>query len=202
MWGVWQLNFLDVMWIASDETLVFNGLSNIIIDNVEFDETSGNLLQIYGANIREKDGQPIVSDTTTGSIVANVATRGNVGLTETGTSGLTPSESAQLANASNTGTQNVALNTTIDANVDQLLLDVADVPTAEENADTWSNRNIDGGSNTGRLNKDAIKANRNRVTIDPNTNSITVYEEDDSTVAWGGDIVTGQRDPINSVDPA
>lgn len=96
MWGVYQLGLLDSMWLASDETLVFDGLSNLTIDNVEFDETSGNLLQIYGTNIREKDGSPIVTSTTTGAIVANIATRGNVGLTETGTSGLTASESTEL----------------------------------------------------------------------------------------------------------
>ncbi|MCK5601235.1 hypothetical protein KAR91_05180 [Candidatus Pacearchaeota archaeon] len=114
---------------------------------------------------------------------------------------LTPIQAAQLSNASSTGTQNVALNTTIDGNVDQLLLDVAAVPTGEENADAWSNRNIDGGSNAGRLNKDAIKANRNRVSIDVGANTLTVYEEDDTTEAWSADITTGIREPINSVDP-
>ena len=125
MWAVYEIGLLDNMWLASDQTLVFNGLSNIIIDNVEFDNTSANLLQVYGANIREKDGSPIVSANTTGPIVANVATRGNVGLTETGTSGLTASEAANLA-VINSVDSKVDI---IDTNVDAILLDTNELQT-------------------------------------------------------------------------
>lgn len=127
MWAVYQIAILDNMWVASNETLVFNGLSNIIIDNVEFDETSGNLLQIYGANIREKDGAPIVSANTTGAIVANVATRGNVGVVESGTSGLTASESAELAKISAVKSKTDSLTFTQSGQVDSNVKYVHDI---------------------------------------------------------------------------
>lgn len=63
-------------------------------------------------------------------------------------------------------------------------------------------RSIAGGSNGGRTIQDALRSSRNRVVIDTISNTITVYEEDDSTVAWTGVIATGARNPINSVNPA
>lgn len=135
MWGVYQLGLADVMWLASDETIVFNGLSNITIDNVEFDETSGNLLQIYGANIREKDGNPIVSANTTGPIVANVATRGNVGITTTG-SGLSSGQANTLdAIKAKTDNLSFTVSNQVDANI-QYVNDVQ-VNGTGANGDEW-----------------------------------------------------------------
>lgn len=69
-------------------------------------------------------------------------------------------------------------------------------------ADAILDRNIGGGSDGGRTVQDALRTLRNKVVIDPTNGTITVYEEDDSTVAWTGNITTGARDAINAVDPS
>jgi len=80
--------------------------------------------------------------------------------------------------------------------------DIAALPTAAENADKLLLRSIASGSDAGRLVQDALRANRNRVVVDADAGTIIVYQEDDTTIAWQGTIATGERDPINSVDPA
>ena len=126
-------------------------------------------------------------------------------VTETGVSGLTTPESNQLFQTSLEATL-VDVGTDVDA----ILVDtgttlpasIAALPTGTENADAYLDRSIQGGANGGRTVRDALRANRNRVVIDPVLLTITVYEEDDSTVAWSGSIATGARDPINAIDPA
>ena len=78
---------------------------------------------------------------------------------------------------------------------------IAAQTSASDTADAILNRNLAGGSNGGRTVKDALRANRNRVEVDPDSGTITVYAEDDTTVAWSGVVTTGDRDPINSVNP-
>ncbi len=96
MWAAYQLGQLNSMWLASSTTVIVDGLSNAIIDNLEFEETTGNLFQQYGMNIRERDGYPLVSPNTTGPVVLNLATRGNAAVIETGTSGLTAGEAQTI----------------------------------------------------------------------------------------------------------
>jgi len=55
---------------------------------------------------------------------------------------------------------------------------------ANEIADALLARNIAGGSSTGRIVTDALRALRNRVVVDGTT--ITVYQEDDTATAWSG----------------
>ena len=73
----------------------------------------------------------------------------------------------------------------------------------QEIADRVLNRNLatnaDGGDRTVQ---NALRALRNKVVIDPVGNTITVYQEDDTAVAWSGTIAAATRDPINTVDPA
>jgi len=114
-----------------------------------------------------------------------------------GSGPLTPTQAAQLANASNTGTQNVSLNTTIDSNVDQLLLDVAAVPNATDNADALLGRDIQGGSSGNRTVTQALRASRNRVDMQ----SGIVYEEDDTTPSHSYNITRAPLDAVSEVDP-
>jgi hypothetical protein len=67
-------------------------------------------------------------------------------------------------------------------------------------ADAVLARNLAGGADGGRTVRDALRASRNRVVISGNT--LTVYAEDDTTVAWTATITTAQRDPLQGVDPA
>ncbi len=77
----------------------------------------------------------------------------------------------------------------------------ADVPTAEENADAWTARNIKGGSNTGRTNGEAQAFIRNRWTVVGTT--LTVYDTDDTTPLWTGVVTaTPGADPITGNNPA
>jgi len=82
-----------------------------------------------------------------------------------------------------------------------LAADIADLPTAAENADALLGRNIGGGSSTGRLVKDALRFLRNKWSITGTT--LTVYQEDDSTSAWTSTLATSQSaEGITESDPA
>lgn len=71
---------------------------------------------------------------------------------------------------------------------------------AEEIADTILGRNVAGGSNTGRLVKEALYPLRNKVVIAAGT--MTVYQTDDTTSSWTATVATTAGDPISSVDPS
>lgn len=78
---------------------------------------------------------------------------------------------------------------------------VSDVPTAAGNADALLGRNLAGGSNGGRMVKDALRIARNKVVI--SGTNITVYEEDDTAIAWTGVLTTNPAaEPITALDPA
>ena len=66
-------------------------------------------------------------------------------------------------------------------------------------ADSILNRNLAGGSDGGRTVRDALRGSRNKVAIINNT--MTIYEEDDATVAWTADLDIATRGAINTVDP-
>ena len=66
-------------------------------------------------------------------------------------------------------------------------------------ADSILSRNLAGGSDGGRTVRDALRGSRNKVAIV--NNSMTVYQEDDTTVAWTADLDIATRGAINTVDP-
>lgn len=69
-----------------------------------------------------------------------------------------------------------------------------------EIADGLLGRNIAGGSSTGRIVTDALRAIRNRSAIA--TGTLTVYQEDDTTTAWTATVGSDPTaDPIISIDP-
>jgi hypothetical protein len=67
-------------------------------------------------------------------------------------------------------------------------------------ADALLQRSLAGGADGGRTVRDALRASRNRVVISGST--LTVYAEDDTTVAWTATITTAQREALQGVDPA
>lgn len=78
------------------------------------------------------------------------------------------------------------------------------LPTATENADALLARDIGSGSNAGSLNertvRSALRFNRNKFTISGGT--LTVYREDDTTVAFTAVITQTAGDPVSASDPA
>ena len=72
---------------------------------------------------------------------------------------------------------------------------------ATEIADSVLGRNIAGGSDGGRTVKDALRFLRNKFTVAGTT--LTVYQEDDTTVAWTSTVTsTPSADPVTGSDPA
>lgn len=68
-------------------------------------------------------------------------------------------------------------------------------------ADTFLGRAIAGGSNAGRLVKEAFYRLRNRVQNDSGT--LRVFEDDDTTESWNGALTTSSsQEPITQVDPS
>jgi len=91
----------------------------------------------------------------------------------------------------------------VPSNVQAMAVDVItaaalDIGAGQEIADRWGARNIAGGSDGGRVNRDALRALRNKVDA---TLGI-VYQEDDSTTAWTFVITTAAGNPVTIVDPA
>lgn len=82
----------------------------------------------------------------------------------------------------------------------QVYVSETNVPTADQIADAILGRNIAGGSDGGRTVRDALRASRNKVAIVGS--ALTVYAEDDATVAWTATIATESRNALQSVDPA
>lgn len=76
-----------------------------------------------------------------------------------------------------------------------------DIPAATDNADALLGRNLAGGANGGRTVRDALRPARNKVIISAGV--VTVYAEDDTTIAWTGTLTTNPTaSPITGVDPA
>jgi hypothetical protein len=72
---------------------------------------------------------------------------------------------------------------------------------AQEIADAVLGRNIAGGSSTGRTVTEALRFLRNKFTV--SGTSLTVYQEDDTTVSWTSTVSTSATaDPITGSDPA
>jgi hypothetical protein len=83
--------------------------------------------------------------------------------------------------------------------------DLADIPTAIENADALLNRDMstgtDSGSATVRTVRQALRFLRNKWSISGST--LTVTKEDDSTASWTSTLSTsGSAEPVVGSDPA
>lgn len=80
---------------------------------------------------------------------------------------------------------------------------VGDIPTAAQNADALLARDIGSGSGAGTLNERTVRAalrfNRNKFTIAGGV--LTVYKEDDATIAFTAAITTTAGDPVSASDP-
>jgi hypothetical protein len=80
---------------------------------------------------------------------------------------------------------------------------VGDIPTAIQNADAYLARDIGSGTNAVVLNertvRSALRFNRNKFTIIGST--LTVYCENDSTIAFTAALATTAGDPVSSSDP-
>ena len=70
---------------------------------------------------------------------------------------------------------------------------------AEKIADAILNRNVAGGSNTGRLVKEALYLLRNKSAIAGGT--LTVYQTDDTTSQWTAAVTTAAGNPISEINP-
>lgn len=91
----------------------------------------------------------------------------------------------------------------VPSNTQAMAVDVIDatalaLSAGQEIADRVLARNLAGGSDAGRVVRDALRALRNKVDA---TLGI-VYQEDDSTTAWTFVITTAVGNPVTIVDPA
>lgn len=89
--------------------------------------------------------------------------------------------------------------------LDALTGDIVGTPTTPGSytvavADKYLGRNLAGGSDGGRMVKDALRSLRNKTSIAGGT--LTVCEEDDVTPAWTAAVTTTAGDPLSAIDPA
>lgn len=84
---------------------------------------------------------------------------------------------------------------------DAIDADALKADASEQIADAILNRNLAGGSNSGRLVKEALYPLRNKVAVSGGT--MTVYGVDDNTSSWTATVTTTEgANPITAVDPA
>jgi len=144
--------------------------------------------QVTVATNNDKTGYALSGTQTfnvTGNITGNLS--GSVG--SIGTGGIT---SGSFATDSITATA-IAADAITSAELATSAID--------EIADGILNRNIAGGSSSGRLVKDALRALRNKSVVA--TGTLTVYQEDDTTTAWTATVASDPTaEPIISIDPA
>lgn len=67
-------------------------------------------------------------------------------------------------------------------------------------ADKFLGRNLAGGSDAGRTVRQSLRGGRNRTEVVAGV--LTVYQEDDATPDWTGNVTTAPGNPITSIDPA
>jgi hypothetical protein len=100
------------------------------------------------------------------------------------------------------GNQTANITGNLSGSVGSVTGAVGSVSTAgnEAIADAVINRNIQGGSNTGRTVRQALAALRNKVVVSGGT--MTVYATDDTTSEWTASVTTTAGNPITTIDPA
>ncbi len=133
IWGKYVTSTQSGIRLVTATTFSAVDVFNFRFDNLEFDNTSSTTLYIVGGNGRSADGSNFVASTTTGSIVPNALAQGTGAVIETGTSGLTAGEAAQLETLYNTttaGTGATAFSSTALANAPSGGLDAAGVRAA------------------------------------------------------------------------
>lgn len=205
---------------AIDEANVrLNTSINLLLDNT----TTTNLYQTDNIRIYREDGARPVKDPTTGGGGIDVNWREKVFIAETGVSGLTGPESAQLfGTALETTAQSILADTgdlqtnqgdwvtatgfstpadvsASTATIQSDILNLNDI-SGQEAADSLIARNVKGGSDGGNTVGDTFVANRNPFSIDPVTGETIFYEEDGITEVYRRNLTLGDRDPINGAD--
>jgi len=128
------------------------------------------------------EGAASVQGNVTGDVVGNV--NGNVGGNVTGSVG-------SVATGGITSTSMAA---------DALSASAVTTAAAQKIADEILNRNLaGGGSGNSRNVRNALRGLRNRVRNQGGT--LSIYEEDDTTIAWTAATTTSAGDPMTELDP-
>lgn len=154
---------------------------------------SANVTQISGDSAAADNAEAFFDGTGyagTGNViptVTNVTNAVNANVTQV--SG--DSAAADNLEAALDGTGGVTISATLSA-----------LSTTERNAvaDAILDRNVAGGSSTGRKVKEALALLRNKWTISGGT--LTVYDTDDTSALFTATITTAAGDPVTTVDPA
>jgi hypothetical protein len=166
------------------------------------------------AKLVSKSATPAFSsfDNTTDALEAlrdNVGTNGAaLSLAKTtNITGFNDVSAAQVNAEADTALADVGLTTTITGRIDVAVstrlasASYTTPPTATENADALLKRDMSAVTGeAARSPLNAFRFNRNKFTISGGT--LTVYEEDDTTVAWTATITQTAGDPVSASDPA
>jgi hypothetical protein len=160
-----------------------------------------------------KTGYSLTATTGLGNQTANItgnlsgsvgSVTGAVGSVTAAVTAGTVSDKTGYSLTATTGLGNQTANITgnLSGSVGSVTGAVGSVATAgnEAIADAVINRNIQGGSNTGRTVRQALAALRNKVVVSGGT--MTVYATDDTASEWTASVTTTAGNPITTIDPA
>jgi hypothetical protein len=187
-----------------------NGLAANVITAASI---NANALDGKGNWNVNKTGYTLTATTGLGNQTANItgnlsgsvgSVTGAVGSVTAAVTAGTVSDKTGYSLTATTGLGNQTANITgnLSGSVGTVTGAVGSVATAgnEAIADAVINRNIQGGSNTGRTVRQALAALRNKVVVSGGT--MTVYATDDSASEWTASVTTTAGNPITTIDPA
>jgi hypothetical protein len=176
-----------------------------VLDEAVFDALFGTVALATATNITAATGITLAGVTHTNAVIPTVTTTGTATTVTNGVTVTTNNDKAGYSLTATTGLGNQTSNITgnLSGSVGTVTGAVGSVATAgnEAIADAVINRNIQGGSNTGRTVRQALAALRNKVVVSGG-NSMTVYATDDTTSEWTASVTTTAGNPITTIDPA
>jgi hypothetical protein len=197
--------------VISTGHAVANSLGKIVYDNLNAPvatvDTVVDGLATELAKVPKSDSNVTWNNTALASINAEVDTALNTAIPGTPTSDSINERIAALdghVTADYGSTEKTAIDLLDDASggLADIHSDIADVPTASENADALLNRDMSAVSDTNaRSPLNALRLLRNKWTITGNT--LSVKKENDSTEAWNSTVsASSDADPIVGNDPS
>ena len=196
-------------WLGVAPNALNNGLVqadvqrwlNVVVNALVTGDVPANTKQWAGAAVAVPTvaGVPEVDVTHWIGAVVNALVSGDVPANLKQWLGVAPNALATGRVDASVGAMQTAVITAAAHAVDSIDAAALAVSAGQEIADRVLERAIQGGTDTGRKVKSALRRIRNKVSISGGT--MTVTEEDDTTTDHTAAVTTAAGDPITSVDP-
>ncbi|MEQ1888645.1 MAG: hypothetical protein ABL951_05625 [Alphaproteobacteria bacterium] len=209
----------DVTIVLEAGTVDSVSVANAVVGSFSIENRRSNVTHIAGAAVSTTTAQLGVNvvQISTDATAADNAEAFFDGTGYAGTGNVIPTVSVLTGHTAQTGDAYARLGApagaSVSADIAAVKSDTAAIlddtgtagvvlTAAERNAtaDALLNRNVSGGSSTGRLVKQALHFLRNKWSVSGGT--LTVTDTDDTTTSWTAAVSTTAGDPVSTLDPS